>query len=357
MKKKYLFQFLLAFFGIFLSYSQTISETYSLGDIPTSHMAYDGACNGPGTTLTIELPAGGPWEVTGFDVEYDMTAQNGAWMAEQRSLIHFQNNNVEESAPTLGVGSAVGTYSYSRPGLDLANGYYSGGDDLIFEMRTWRTWSTFGEEGCTTHNNKVDNNTWKITVHYQAAPSCIPPGNIVVSNIQMDEADIAWTEIGSATQWNVEYGPQGFSLGSGTLVNVNTATYTIPGLTDLTPYDVFVQSACGATDTSAWVGPITFTTAADCSAYTLDVTSTTDNTIVCKGVANLSAQGTATPNAEIYWFDAQTGGSVVGIGNNFTTPVITTTTSYWAAEVHLEQGAGNNILPSPCTPVHGASGC
>src|SRR5690554_3243225 len=121
MKKHYFILFLLVFLLVSFSYSQSVSETYNLGDIPTSHMSFDDTCNGPLTTLTVELPVGGPWEVTGFDVEYDMTAQNGAWMSEQNSLIHFQNNNVEESAPTLGAGFA-GTNSYSRPGLDLANG-------------------------------------------------------------------------------------------------------------------------------------------------------------------------------------------------------------------------------------------
>ena len=31
-------------------------------------------------------------------------------------------------------------------------------------------------------------------------------------------------------------------------------------LTDLTTYDVYVQSDCGSGQTSSWIGPLTFTT-------------------------------------------------------------------------------------------------
>src|SRR5690606_11360467 len=102
-----------------------------------------------------------------------MTAANVAYMSEQRSRIHFQNTGQEESVIS-GTGAAGGTFSYNRTGINLANGYHAGSSNLVFEMRAWRTWgSTAPNAGCGTYYNKVNNNTWKITVNYQAAPTCI----------------------------------------------------------------------------------------------------------------------------------------------------------------------------------------
>ena len=75
----------------------------------------------------------------------------------------------------------------------------------------------------------------------------------------------------------------------------------------------------------------------DCS--TLAITSTTGDTTSCRGELELSAVASGT-GSEIYWYDAATGGSVVGVGEDFMTPELTQTTSYWASEVMLD---GNGI--------------
>ena len=83
--------------------------------------------------------------------------------------------------------------------------------------------------------------------------SCPFPTNINVTNITDISADISWTENGSATNWEVEYG---------TTVNVSTNPDTsITGLTANIIYDVYVRAVCGAGDTSYWAGPYTFITA------------------------------------------------------------------------------------------------
>lgn len=52
---------------------------------------------------------------------------------------------------------------------------------------------------------------------------------------------------------------------------------------------------------------------------------TTDDNIPAPGTGNLTATG-----ADITWYDAATGGNIVGTGNNLTTPVVSSTTSFWA---------------------------
>ncbi len=93
-------------------------------------------------------------------------------------------------------------------------------------------------------------------------PSCFQPSNLTVSNISYTSAEISWTT-GGATNWNIEYGPAGFTPGTGTFVYNVTNPYTITPLTHNTAYDVYVQDSCGVGDLSAWAGPLSFYTPYD----------------------------------------------------------------------------------------------
>lgn len=93
-----------------------------------------------------------------------------------------------------------------------------------------------------------------------AASACAEPSDITTSSPTGATIDVDWTENGTATEWDVQYGTQGFSLGSGTTEHASSKPHTIGGLTSLTTYDVYVRSTCGgALGNSTWVGPYTFT--------------------------------------------------------------------------------------------------
>jgi hypothetical protein len=146
---------------------QTVSNTYGTGDIPTSFGSFDPACNGPGTLLSITLPAGGPLQVTGIDIAYSMTAQGGGFKSHQQSQVHCQTTHTTEATVFTGTGDVGGIQSYTRSNVSIANGSYAGGSNLVFEMRAWRTSQG---SGCNTTFNKVDNFTWTVTVHFSTIP-------------------------------------------------------------------------------------------------------------------------------------------------------------------------------------------
>ena len=81
-------------------------------------------------------------------------------------------------------------------------------------------------------------------------PSCKRPGNVAVSNIDMTSAVISWTERGNAIAWEIEYGPVGFTPGSGTTVQASSNPFTLTGLTSGTEYDVYVRANCDTGDIS-----------------------------------------------------------------------------------------------------------
>lgn len=59
----------------------------------------------------------------------------------------------------------------------------------------------------------------------------------------------------------------------------------------------------------------------------------TGATVLNPSSANLSATG-----ANVRWYDAASGGNLLGTGNAFTTPVLTSTTNYWAENVNVSPG-------------------
>ena len=103
----------------------------------------------------------------------------------------------------------------------------------------------------------IDDVTW------EAIPACPEPTSPSATNVTSSTADLSWIEMGTATTWNIEYGPVGYTQGTGgTIVSgVTSNPYTLSGLTPSTTFDYYVQADCGGTDgTSVWVGPFTFST-------------------------------------------------------------------------------------------------
>jgi hypothetical protein len=96
------------------------------------------------------------------------------------------------------------------------------------------------------------------TLEVTTPPSCLPVTGITLEGITAASVDISWTAQGSETAWNIEYGPQGFTPGSGTSGTASvTAEFTATSLTADTYYDFYVQADCGGGDESVWVGPLT----------------------------------------------------------------------------------------------------
>ena len=120
-------------------------------------------------------------------------------------------------------------------------------------------------------------------------PSCPDPSTQTESNITSSSADLGWTENGSATMWNIEYGPTGFTQGNGTTVAVSSNPYTLSGLMSNTTYDWYVQSDCGGSGTSAWVGPSTFTTL--CGAFSIPYSNDFSANADCWTVLDANGDG------------------------------------------------------------------
>ncbi len=92
-----------------------------------------------------------------------------------------------------------------------------------------------------------------------ALPTCPRPRNIAVSNITTTSVDVNWTEVGSATEWLLEYREE--MDASWQSVSVTSLSYTLNNLTLNTTYEIRVSSVCGSDETSEPTDSVVVTTA------------------------------------------------------------------------------------------------
>jgi hypothetical protein len=101
------------------------------------------------------------------------------------------------------------------------------------------------------------------------APPCPAPKFDSLTVLDPFSATFSWTSYSGSS--NFEWGPAGFSQGSGTGTVDSSATSpdTLTGLMSNTCYDIYIQDTCGAANgTSTWIGPFNFCTPVTCPAPT-----------------------------------------------------------------------------------------
>src|SRR5690625_2131193 len=89
----------------------------------------------------------------------------------------------------------------------------------------------------------------------------------------------------------------------------------------------------------------------------LEITATQDGAVCGAGSVKLEATPSGTGD-EVLWYNAATGGDIIGLGNTIYIPEISASTSYWVAEANVGQSSGGGSLPTTyCAPAPMSSGC
>ncbi|MFT5146519.1 MAG: hypothetical protein ACI9H1_001242, partial [Polaribacter sp.] len=91
---------------------------------------------------------------------------------------------------------------------------------------------------------------------------CGAPSAIITSNPSLNGVDISWTENGNSSNWEIEIVPQG-TASTGVGISTNTNFYSITSLNSSSVYDIYLRSNCSSESTSAWIGPVSFSTLFD----------------------------------------------------------------------------------------------
>jgi hypothetical protein len=188
------------------------------------------------------------------------------------------------------------------------------------------------------------------------SPTCFEPTDVTAqpASITSNTATITWTppaiEPALGYQYYISSSSTAPTAATAPTGSVGTGIYTanLVGLSSSSCYYIWVRGYCGASDKSVWSLEETFCT--ECT--TPNVNSTTAAARCGVGTVTLSA----TPNAgsSINWYAAPTGGSTLFTGNNYTTPSLSSTTTYYAEAKAF--GAIAKVGPSTPTTHTGTTG-
>ncbi|OYQ46744.1 T9SS-dependent choice-of-anchor J family protein [Flavobacterium aurantiibacter] len=72
--------------------------------------------------------------------------------------------------------------------------------------------------------------------------TCPIINSLAISSLTTTEAVITWDSL--STSFTVEYGPEGFTQGTGTVINTNDETATFTNLTEGTAYNFYIKNSC-----------------------------------------------------------------------------------------------------------------
>jgi len=159
------------------------------------------------------------------------------------------------------------TISYGAPGFVAGSGLSlvtTTNPDFLTGLMSDTDYEYYIQANCGTNDASV----WVGPMTFTTAISCAEVTGITMTAVTIDSAYIMWTAGGTETSWNVEFGMDGFTPGSGTISVESTTDVALGNLTAGTDYDFYVQAICGAGDSAQWVGPFNFMTVISCAQPT-----------------------------------------------------------------------------------------
>lgn len=104
---------------------------------------------------------------------------------------------------------------------------------------------------------------------YEEIPSCLEPRGPYLEFLGSDSIIVGWEDFAGTTEWEIEYGFDPLSIGTGTRILSTSNPDTITGLLPSSDYELVVRAICAPGDTSNWSFELTFTT--ECIADTADL--------------------------------------------------------------------------------------
>ncbi len=205
------------------------------------------------TTLTPTILSPG----VVYPLSVEIGTCNGSYTNCTKVWIDFNQNGLFTDAGEnvySSPASSVGAH-FELGNITIPAGAIAG--NTMMRVVNVETWDPANINPCGTY-------TWGETEDYlvniSAPPTCPQPTNFSLIQANNTTAQVEWVAGGSETQWQIEYGPQGFTPGTGTSVIVTTNPYTITGLTTNSFYQAYIQGICTPGDTSYFTPPVAWNT-------------------------------------------------------------------------------------------------
>ncbi|NVK27745.1 MAG: T9SS type A sorting domain-containing protein, partial [Flavobacteriia bacterium] len=106
-------------------------------------------------------------------------------------------------------------------------------------------------------------NTYINDFTIEAVPACLEPIGFSTIDIMPDSVFFTFTADTTAGSYAIEWGPCGYSQGTGIQDTIYNDSAGLGGLAAATCYDLYIQTICQPSGQSIWAGPFTFYTACD----------------------------------------------------------------------------------------------
>ncbi|NND31638.1 MAG: fibronectin type III domain-containing protein [Saprospiraceae bacterium] len=88
---------------------------------------------------------------------------------------------------------------------------------------------------------------------------CNTPTNLALVAVSSNSIELTWDE-NNETAWELEYGPNGFPVGTGTTIQTSQSNYEITGLAASTTYEIYARANCGIDGYSDYSDQLVVTT-------------------------------------------------------------------------------------------------
>ena len=170
-------------------------------------------------------------------------------------MLSFHAYNATPSSYGLIIGAVDSiTPGYAASFTPIDTVVFEYGNNNEYNLVSFLNGYTGSANHLAIRNYNVDSNATYATIYLDNLtvdyiPSCIAPQRVHTTMLTNVAADIEWT-ISNAPNYSIEYGPHGFTPGTGTTLTSTTNSISLTGLTPYTEYDVRLVSLCNATETS-----------------------------------------------------------------------------------------------------------
>ncbi len=212
---------------------------------PSGVAGYSNYTTNPALTTTL-MPSS----------SYNCIVYAGAWAGDYAAWIDYNDNLVFELSERIGYTTSTIAANTSASFAVVLSCTPPAGQHL---MRVREAYATAGSaiDPCAVYLwGEIED--YMITI--SAPPACASPGLMTTITPAANSATLTWaTSCSAATNYDFQYGPAGFALGTGTMLTNQTVTIAAPnasfnltGLTGGTAYTVYYRANCGGGVTSAW---------------------------------------------------------------------------------------------------------
>lgn len=284
-------------------------------------------CNGSSVSLTSSVSGGNPPYTYSWNTGPTTSGLTVSTPATYTLTVRDNTNNCPAVQQTATVVAAATPAAPTATGVTICSGNTAtlnatapGGTYQWFAsasggtaLATGASYTTPALTATTTYYvqttvNGCTSTRTAVTVTVNPVPAA--PTVAAVSICAGGTANLSATAPGGTYQW--------FSVASGGTALSSGPSYTTPVLSSTTQY--YVQSSNGTC-----AGPRTAVTV---TVNPVPANPTVVGATICSGnTANVSA---IAPGGTYQWYDASSGGNFIGSGTSYTTPTLSSTTTYYA---------------------------